>query len=183
MQKRLQCSIIVVSDFKSHHPVWGWETSDVVGRNIVNFLEANQRAILNDDTQIRINPVRKGYYTAIDLGFTTLDLAGSSWEFIKDTTSDHLSVVMTTRAKQLKKKKTLITNHLSISWKVSGEISNIPTLKVPAVAISDKVKSAPLDRYFYEASSNAHKCKREKGSKQFLKTTKTHFKMKPNIIM
>jgi hypothetical protein len=92
IRTRIISKTIILGDFNVRHSTWGGSKDSVAGKKLMEFIENNHLAVVNDGTPTRINPDPKFSDNALDITIITTNITISHWSVSLDTNSDHLPI-------------------------------------------------------------------------------------------
>jgi ribonuclease HI len=93
--EQLEGPVLFLGDFNAHHPAWGSQSSNALGKFIAESTLTKQLVILNNGSPTRIDPAT-GNTSAIDVTFCSESLARRfTWRTLPDThNSDHFPITV-----------------------------------------------------------------------------------------
>lgn len=147
---------VCLGDFNSHHQLWGYNSNNNYGEQLIDLLDFNNLCILNTGVPTRISRVGEGP-SAPDLSICTPDLASAlTWAPVDSTHgSDHFPLLITfpfaNPPKQVKQPRLKYRLSDRVNWslyrsRVQEKLENLPeTSHIDVTSRSDSLSRVLIE--------------------------------------
>ena len=143
---KLGSHVLIVGDLNAHSPHWHSKREDQSGRNLINFIEAQDYFVINDDSPTYEPLHRPDHKAILDFGVCSESLIGSiqSFEVTDTIRSDHLPFIIEFKSSKKPSFGPTTKEIKSVDWlKYTVEVeNNSANLNTENISTPDQLDAA-----------------------------------------